>query len=104
MINENDLNLVNAIDFINQTKVEVDPNAKPEPTEITIEEKRSRRAKISLLISIIVLIVAVIAMMVIVVRDIYIYAFNIKKTWFCKYRIFVPAPFAHTIYHMVHIV
>ena len=71
LINENDLNLVNAIDFINQTKVEVDPNAKPEPTEITIEEKRSRRAKISLLISIIVLIVAVIAMMVIVVRDIY---------------------------------
>ena len=42
LINENDMNLVNAIDFINQTKVEVDPNAKPEPEEITVEEKQNR--------------------------------------------------------------
>lgn len=42
LINENDMNLVNAIEFINQTKVEVDPNAKPQKEEIAIEEKRSR--------------------------------------------------------------
>ena len=34
MMNENDMNLVNAIEFINETKVEEDPNAKKEPTEI----------------------------------------------------------------------
>ena len=71
LINENDRNLVSAIDFINQTKIEVDPNAKPEPTEITVEEKRSRKAKIMLLVSIVVLAIAVIAMIAVVVRDIY---------------------------------
>ena len=34
LMNENDMNLVNAVDFINQTKIEEDPNAKKEPTEI----------------------------------------------------------------------
>ncbi len=71
LINENDLNLLTAIDFINQTKVEVNPNVKPESTEITVEEKRSRRAKISLLLSIVVLIIVVVAMMVIVVQNVY---------------------------------
>ena len=42
MMNENDMNLVNAVDFINETKIEEDPNAKKEPTEIKVEEKRSR--------------------------------------------------------------
>ena len=42
MMNENDMNLVNAVDFINQTKVEEDPNVKKEPTEIRVEEKRSK--------------------------------------------------------------
>ena len=31
LINENDANLVAAVEYINQTKQEVDPNAKPEP-------------------------------------------------------------------------
>lgn len=48
LINENDMNLVNAIEFINQTKVEVDPNAKPQKEEITIEERRSRAYVIGL--------------------------------------------------------
>lgn len=51
LMNENDMNLVNAVDFINQTKVEVDPNAKPEPTEITVEEKRSKGNRIALQVS-----------------------------------------------------
>ena len=46
LMNENDMNLVNAVDFINQTKVEEDPNAKKEPTEIKVEEKRSKQGRI----------------------------------------------------------
>lgn len=57
-INENDMNLVNAIDFINQTKVEVDPNQKPEPEEVTVEEKRSRRSILILRILLVVLLLA----------------------------------------------
>lgn len=71
LMNENDMNLVNAIDFINQTKIEVDPNAKPVPSEITVEEKRSRRAKIMLLGVIVILFVAIITMLVFVIRDVY---------------------------------
>jgi hypothetical protein len=52
MMNENDMNLVNAVDFINQTKVEEDPNVKKEPTEIRVEEKRSKQGRIALLCSI----------------------------------------------------
>lgn len=55
LLNENDMNLMCAIDFINQTKIEVDPNEKPMPTEITVEEKRSRRAKTLLVLGITVL-------------------------------------------------
>ena len=57
LLNENDMNLVSAIEFINQTKVEVDPNEKPAPTEITIEEKRSKRTKVALIIGIVTLVV-----------------------------------------------
>lgn len=42
-VNENDMNLVNAIDFINHTKLEQDPNKKPEPQVISSEERRSLR-------------------------------------------------------------
>ena len=43
MINENDANLVNAIEFINQTKMEADPKAQAVPDEVVVEQKRSRR-------------------------------------------------------------
>ncbi|MCR8895108.1 BatD family protein [Bacteroides sp. ET336] len=52
MMNENDMNLVNAMDFINETKLEEDPNAKKEPTEIKVEEKRSKQGRIALMCSI----------------------------------------------------
>lgn len=52
MMNENDMNLVNAVDFINETKLEEDPNAKKEPTEIKVEEKRSKQGRIALMCSI----------------------------------------------------
>lgn len=61
-INENDMNLVNAIEFINRTKVEADPNAKPVPDEITIEQKRSRRAIMSMRLTLVLLTVAGIAL------------------------------------------
>lgn len=54
LMNENDMNLVNAVDFINQTKIEEDPNAKKEPTEIKVEEKRSKQGRIALICSIVV--------------------------------------------------
>lgn len=54
LINENDMNLVNAVDFINETKEEEDPNAKKEPTEIRVEEKRSKQGRIILLCSIVI--------------------------------------------------
>ena len=41
--NENDMNLVNAIEFINHTKLEQDPNQKPEPQIVSSEERRSMR-------------------------------------------------------------
>ncbi len=48
LMNENDMNLLNAVRFINRTMLQPAPNAKPEPTEITIVEKRPLRTKILL--------------------------------------------------------
>lgn len=48
-MNENDANLINAIEFINETKQPEEENAKPQPTEITIIEKRSLRTKVLLI-------------------------------------------------------
>ncbi len=62
LINENDQNLVSAIDFINQTKEEIDPDAKPAPRVITVEEQRSRRAKALLIGGISVSVIALVAM------------------------------------------
>lgn len=54
LMNENDMNLVNAVDFINGTKIDEDPNIKKEPTEIKVEEKRSKQGRIALICSIII--------------------------------------------------
>lgn len=45
LLNENDMNLVTAIDFVNQTKMEVDLTEKQPPEEVSIDEKRSRLQK-----------------------------------------------------------
>ena len=46
LINENDANLVAAVEYVNQTKIEVDPNAKPEPEVIKeTDEKRMTQVK-----------------------------------------------------------
>ncbi len=59
MINENDANLVNAIDFINQTKIEVDPN-QPEEEIIVPEEVKQIKAR-SLTIKVIMYFTATVA-------------------------------------------
>ena len=71
LLNENDMNLVSAVEFINQTKVEPDPNEKSAPTEITIEEKRSRRTKMLLLGGIVVLAILVVVGTYLVGADLY---------------------------------
>ena len=73
MMNENDTNLLNAVDFINETKEKEDENVKPQPTEITIVEKRSLRTKVLLGVGIAVLAVVLIWSIVYVARELYNY-------------------------------
>lgn len=70
-INENDMNLVNAIDFINRTKIEADPNVKPEPDEVTIEQKRSRRTLLSMRLTLILLAAGGIALLAYILWMVY---------------------------------
>ena len=71
MMNENDANLVSAIDFINETKQEELEDQKPQPTEITIVEKRPLRTKILLITSIVVLSAALIGAVVYIGLQLY---------------------------------
>lgn len=61
LMNENDANLINAIDFINETKQQEEENRKTQPTEITIIEKRSLRTKVLLISGIVFLSTALLA-------------------------------------------
>lgn len=71
LINENDANLVSAIDFINQTKVEEVEPQKPVEQEYTVEEKRSRRSKIILGVIVVTGVIAVLALFSYVLYNIY---------------------------------
>lgn len=55
LINENDRNLVYAIEYINQTKVEETEEQKQQPEEVKIEEPRSKKVRIMLIAGIVVL-------------------------------------------------
>ena len=55
LINENDMNLINAIDFINKTKVEVAVPAEPVVQEIVVKEGRSPQQKALLIAAIAIL-------------------------------------------------
>ena len=70
-MNENDANLINAIDFINETKQPEEENQKPQPTEITIIEKRSLRVKAMLICGITLLSVALIGTFIYIGMQIY---------------------------------
>lgn len=69
LINENDANLVNALEFINETKEIPDPEAKPEPTEKIIVEKRSLQTKIALGIGFAVTLGVIITCLVYIVKE-----------------------------------
>lgn len=71
LINEHDANLINAIEFINETKEPEEENAKPQPTEITIIEKRSLTTKILLVCGIIVLSVSILATFIYIGTQLY---------------------------------
>ena len=73
MMNENDANLLNAIDFINETKEKEDENAKPQPTEITIVEKRSLRTKILLGAGIVALAGILVWSLIYIISELYNY-------------------------------
>ena len=45
LINENDANLVNAIDYINQTKIETPPSETDMKPQLTAEEQRSQQSR-----------------------------------------------------------
>jgi hypothetical protein len=62
LINENDRNLVNAIEYINNTKIEEDA-VQPQPEEIIVEEQTSKTAKLILVICTIVTALALVGVM-----------------------------------------
>ena len=70
-MNENDANLINAIDFINETKQPEEENQKPQPTEITIIEKRSLRVKTMLICGIALLSAALIGTFIYIGMQLY---------------------------------
>jgi hypothetical protein len=55
LINENDMNLINAIEFINKTKVEVTAPAEPVTQEIVVKEGRSKQEKVLIISGIVLL-------------------------------------------------
>lgn len=73
LMNENDANLINAVEFIKETEEKEDENAKPQPTEITIVEKRSLRTKVLLGAGIIVLAAILIGTIIYVASELYNY-------------------------------
>jgi hypothetical protein len=73
LMNENDANLVSAIEFVNNTKVEPDENEKQQPTEITIVEKRSLRTKLLLGAAIAAIAIVLVVSVVYVCNELYSY-------------------------------
>lgn len=75
MMNENDKNLLNAIDFINETKQINDANTNPQPTEVTVIEKRTLRSKIYIVSAILIFGAAAIYLLIYVCREVYNFFF-----------------------------
>lgn len=67
LVNENDANLVTAVNYINQTKLEVDPNAKPEEPTYTPEDIRSIGMKWTLRVLITLSAIAILVIAVLIV-------------------------------------
>jgi hypothetical protein len=72
MLNENDQNLVNALEFVNDTKIEVsEEELQPKEVETVIEEHRSKGARIALLTAGIIVAIAGSVFFVMAVLKIY---------------------------------
>lgn len=71
LINENDMNLVNAIEFINKTKVENQQQEVVEKPQLTQEEARSAKTRRTLKIIIVALVVASAAILVFEIYSLY---------------------------------
>ena len=70
LLNENDMNLVTAIDFINQTKCEEEIKTEP-VQELTVDEKRSRMVKNAMNVGIAALVVLAILVLSFLIEHIY---------------------------------
>lgn len=66
LINENDMNLVNAIDFINQTKTDDVPKPEPVAEEVLVQQRLHSRQKAIMLTIIAVLSISVVALWILV--------------------------------------
>ncbi|MDR0939186.1 MAG: BatD family protein [Mediterranea sp.] len=64
LMNENDANLVSAIDFINETKQLVEEGQRQQPTEITVVQKRSVQVKTWLTVGVLALSAALITSLI----------------------------------------
>lgn len=73
LMNENDANLLNAMNFINETKEEESPDTKKEPTEITIIEKRPLKTKLILGSGILLIMIALTFSIIYVITELYNY-------------------------------
>ena len=71
LINENDANLVNAIDFINKTKVETPVNEQDLKPQLTAEEQRTKNSRIALKTSIAVACIASVGLLGYIVYCVY---------------------------------
>jgi len=71
LINENDANLVSAVDFINKTKIETPVTEQQVKPQLTKEEERSQKSRRVLKTSIALLLVASLVLFVYVVYSVY---------------------------------
>ena len=71
LLNENDANLVTAVEFINETKEIEEENKKPEPTEITVVEQRPLRTKVTLIVGIVALALAIVGSIIYISKELY---------------------------------
>ena len=72
MINENDQNLVNAIDFINQTKLENQPTEETIKPQLSVEDQRSQKERRLLKLFIAGLAVAGVALFYYIIYNVYL--------------------------------
>ncbi len=72
LINENDANLVSAIEFINNTKIENQPTVERVEPKLTDTDKRNMRSRKALKVSVIALAVAGLVLLAFVIYQVYL--------------------------------